>query len=195
MPASPARTATLVAVPVALLAGFLVFWSLGGLAGAPQAGASGDPQATTPVSVPAPSLDATTADACRALLAALPASVRDRRQRPVTGGAEQNAAYGDPPIVLSCGVTKPSVPQVADLIGISGVCWWPEERSDRDVYTTVDRQVPVRVTVPKVYSASAQWVATFSAAITGSLATVPAQPGTTCDDPNTTTSSALPSPR
>jgi hypothetical protein len=185
---SPARTATLVAVPIALLAGALVFWSLGGLENAPEASSSGNPQATTPVSVPAPSLDATTAEACRALLAKLPESVRDRAERPVSGGAEQNAAYGDPPIVLSCGVTRPSVPQVADLIGISGVCWWPEEQSDRDVYTTVDREVPVRVTVPKAYSPSAQWVANFSSAITGSLATVPARPGTTCSD-------TVPSPR
>jgi hypothetical protein len=150
---------------------------------------------TTPVSVPARSLDAATAEACRALLAKLPESVRDRGERPVTDGVEQNVAYGDPPIVLSCGVPKPTVPQVADLIGLSGVCWWPEEKSDGDVYTTVDRQVPVRVTVPKTYSPSAQWVVDFSAAITGSLPTLPAAPGTTCDNPTTTPSSAVPSPR
>src|SRR5438445_647277 len=85
-----------VVVLTALLAGVLVFWSLGGLDGAPRAGSSGGPQATTPVSVPVPSLDPATAEACRALLARLPGSVRDRGQRPVSGGVEQNVAYGDP---------------------------------------------------------------------------------------------------
>jgi hypothetical protein len=159
MARSPARTATLVAVPAALLAGALAFGLLGGVPSKPK------PQATGPVSVAAPPLDERAAPVCRALSRKLPDALRDRPRRPVTAGPDQNAAFGDPPIVLSCGATPGTVPKDAQLFEISGVCWFPEERPDALVWTTVDRQVPVIVTVPAAYDAAGQWVAGFSAAI------------------------------
>jgi Protein of unknown function (DUF3515) len=167
MMASPARIATLVAVPVAVLAGALVFWLLNGFTGGRGTGKphTPRPQATGTVQVAAPPLDERSATVCRALLAKLPEAVRDRPRRPVTAGPEQNAAYGDPPIVLSCGVDQPAVPQVAQLLVLSGVCWLPEERADDQVWTAVDRAVPVRVTVPKAYDPAGQWVIDFSPAI------------------------------
>ncbi len=166
MTRSPARTATLVAVPAALLAGGLAFWLLGGV---PTRTPAPGPQASGPVAVDAPHLDEGTATVCRALVAKLPDALGDRHRRPVTGGAGQNAAFGDPPIVLSCGVTAPSVPQDADLYELSGVCWFPEQRADGQVWTTVDRQVPVRVTVPKAYDPPGQWVIDFSPAVAGAV--------------------------
>lgn len=153
---SPARTATLVAVPVALLAGVLAFWLLGGFPAKPASG---------PVSVAATPLDERTATVCRALVAKLPEALGDRNRRPVTEGTEQNAAFGDPPIVLSCGIAMPSVPKDADLWELSGVCWFAEKRADGQVWTTVDRQVPVRVTVPKAYDPPGQRVVEFSPVI------------------------------
>ncbi len=43
------------------------------------------------------------AGVCRRSTAQLPATVVGRHRRPVSG-AEQNAAYGDPPITVACGV-------------------------------------------------------------------------------------------
>jgi len=100
-----ARLAALIALPVALVAGFVTFRVL-----APGGSASGDGAApgggaTTAVDVAAPSLAPRTATVCRALLAKLPATLGDLTRRPVTAGAEQNAAYGDPPVTVACGST------------------------------------------------------------------------------------------
>jgi hypothetical protein len=162
---SPARIATLIAVPAALLAGLLVFWLLGGFGGRTTPAASGTPaapQPTTPVSVAAPALNEPTATVCRALIAHLPDALRDHPRRPVTAGSEQNAAYGDPPIVLSCGTAGPAVPPDAQLLQLSGVCWYPEQRPDGTVWSAVGRQVPVLVAVPKAYQGPSQWVIDFS---------------------------------
>src|SRR5687768_9844212 len=160
---SPARIATLVAVPVAAIVGVLVFRSLGGLPGAEKP----EPPATGPVTVAAPTLDEGTATVCRALMARLPETAGGLGRRPVTG-PEQNTAYGDPPITLSCGVPRPAVPQDAQLLDIGGVCWWYEERSTEVRWTTVDRRVPVRATVPRPVAGS--WLVHLSPDM---LATVP----------------------
>ena len=205
MPSSPARTATLVAVPTALLAGVLAFWALGGFPGAAgDPGATGStgspgstgstsapaPQATGPVSVAAQPLDESTATVCRAVMAKLPASVRDRPRRPVTTGGEQTTAYGDPPIVVSCGVKAPAVRQEDFVVRLSGVCWFPEQHDGGQLWTTVDRKVAVRISVPKAYDQPSQWVVGFSATV-----------GETVDTTATTTSGCAdeagpsPSPR
>jgi hypothetical protein len=178
MARSPGRVATLVAVPAAVLAGVLVFWLLGGFpamsrsrsgsgSGSPPGSPAPSPaaQASGPVSVSPPALDERAATVCRALVAKLPDALADRARRPVTAGAEQAAAYGDPPIVLSCGGPQPQVPQDAQLFGLSGVCWFAEEKSGGQTWSTVYREVPVNVTVPKAYGQPGQWVVDFSAPI------------------------------
>ena len=172
MAASPARTATLVAVPVALLAGVLAFVLLSGAPGGKRAQPAGSPtaQATGPVPVAAPSLADPAATACRALVAKLPQTLRDRARRPVSEGTEQNAAYGDPPIVLTCGgVAAAEVPKSADLLVLSGVCWFAQDHDGAQVWTTVDREVPVSVQVPTSYEPTGQWVIGFSPAITDAI--------------------------
>jgi len=164
---SPAGTATLVAVPAALLAGVLAFWALS--SGTGEERAKPRPQASGPVEVAAPTLGERAATVCKALTTALPGAIRDRPRRPVTAGTAQNAAYGDPPIVVSCGAEQTRVPQLAQLLVLSGVCWFPEERGDDQVWTTVDREVPVRVTVPNDYDPAGQWVIDLSPAIVSAV--------------------------
>ena len=174
MARSPGRVATLVAVPIAVLTGVLVFWLMGGFpanSGSTSGSQSGSPstrpaaQASGTVSVGPPALDEHAATVCRALVAKLPASLGDRVRRPVSAGSEQAAAYGDPPIVLSCGGAQPQVPQDAQLLGLSGVCWFAEEQAGGQTWSTVYREVPVNVTVPKGYDQPSQWVVDFSAPI------------------------------
>jgi hypothetical protein len=167
-----ARAAALVALPIALLVGVLVFWLLGGFAGDGNARAhpsSARPPASGPVTVAAPALGEPAATVCRTLLTKLPDALSGRPRRPVTGGPAQNAAYGDPPIVLSCGAARPTVPQAAQLLVLNGVCWWPEQRTDRAVWTTVGREVPVQVAVPKAYEGPSQWVIDFAPAIASTV--------------------------
>ncbi|MEV6927181.1 DUF3515 domain-containing protein [Dactylosporangium sp. NPDC051485] len=161
--ASPGRIATLAALPIALVAGIAAYWALGGFpshANKPSAAA---------VPVEAPQLEPSTSTVCRALVAKLPDVLGGLSRRPVTAGGEQNAAFGDPPIVLTCGVPKPAVPADAQFMGLSNVCWFADEQRDRTVWQTVDRAVALRVVVPK--AADGSWLVHLSAPI---VATVPA---------------------
>jgi len=169
-----ARLAALIALPAAVVAGLLVFRVLGGF-GAPAAHSSGSPvpQAISPVPMAAPSLPDPAATVCRALLAALPDAVRDRKRRPVSAGPEQNAAYGDPAITLACGTGPlPSVAPTDDVFAMSGVCWYAVPGGDATAWTAIDRTVTVTVTVPNRYENSGQWANEFSGPI---VASVPAR--------------------
>jgi hypothetical protein len=161
---SPARIATFAALPVALLAGVLAFWGLGGVAES-----SKKPKSLAAVPAAAAPLDHDTAAICRALVARLPDDVGGLPRRSVTAGPEQNAAFGDPAILLSCGTAKPTIPQDAQLLGLSDVCWFAQERGEETLWQTVDRQVPLQVVVPK--TADGAWLVNLSAPI---VATVPA---------------------
>jgi hypothetical protein len=165
-----ARTATLVAVPVALLVLGVSALAFGGFGTNPPAPATG------PVTMASRSLPPETASACQLLVSKLPETVAGRARRPVAAGAEQNAAYGDPPITLECGTSTPTVGATAEVFNLaapgatSGVCWHPIDGDNRTVWTTVDRQVPVTVTVPGSREGSAQSVVPFSQAINENLA-------------------------
>jgi hypothetical protein len=174
MPADPvrrsaARVATLVAVPVAVVAGAISLWSAGVFdSAAPSAtppSASPRPQATSPVAVTARDLAPDAAAVCRLVIARLPDQVGGLNRRPVTAGAEQNAAYGEPPVMLACGATQPSFPPTAQVNRLSGVCWYAQISDSGTAWTTIDRRVPVSVTVPGPQAGSAQAVIPFSAAI------------------------------
>jgi hypothetical protein len=160
---SAARIATLAALPVALVAGLTAFWALGGFPG------RADKPSAAAVLAEAPQLAPSPATVCRALVSQLPDVLGGLARRPVTAGSEQNAAFGDPAIVLSCGVPQPAVPADAQLIGLSNVCWFPQERPDATVWHSVDRAVALSVVVPK--AADGSWLVNLSAPI---VATVPA---------------------
>lgn len=175
-----ARTATLIALPVAVLVGVLAFWLLGGFGGrggTPSASHSPSPQPTAPVAVPAPSLSASPGTVCRGLIAQLPGTIRDAKRRPVTAGPEQNAAYGQPPLTVACGVAAPKVARTATVYQLSGVCYLATKRpGGTSVWTTVDRTVPVAITVPGSYSGAGQWAAEFSDSIAGSVPSADSAP-------------------
>jgi hypothetical protein len=158
-----ARLAALVAVPVALAAGLLSAWALGGFGRPPAATPAAG--STEPVRVPDRSLSPDAAGVCRAVVADLPAAIPAGARRPVSVGSHQNAAYGDPPVLLSCGTAQPSVPPTADVSLLNGVCWYATPVEGATVWTTVDRRVPLSVTVPGSGEGSAQSVIPFSTAI------------------------------
>jgi hypothetical protein len=167
---NPRILATVIALPIALLTGVVVY-NLGTAGRSPAPTASSQPSAaaTSPVTVTATSLDSRSAVVCRALVAKLPERVHDAARRPVTAGAEQNAAYGDPPTTLTCGVPVPSFPATDDVYILDGVCWHPVQGQGVTAWTTVDREVPVAVTVPGAASGAAQWVIGFSGPIASAV--------------------------
>lgn len=172
-----ARTATLVAVPVALAVGVLSVLVLRPATPKPTASpTTAAAQATGAVTVAAPPLSDPAATACRALIAKLPDQVVNAKRRPVSAGAEQNAAWGDPPLLLACGVLMPSIELTTDVYPISGVCWVATPVSGGALWTTIDRAVPVAVTVPGSPDGSGQWVAALSPAIGTTLELAPHRP-------------------
>ncbi|KAB1912561.1 DUF3515 family protein [Micromonospora sp. AMSO31t] len=171
--------ATLVAVPVTLAVAGFTFAKLApdSPAAAPSPSASAArPQSTTPVELPAPALAERPATVCRALVSQLPATVRDLTQRPVTAGAEQNAAYGDPALTVACGGTPPIVQPTDEVWSVNKVCWHAVQEADAAVLTTVDRETPVRVRVPKQYEQPLQWVTPIADAIVASVPTAKTAP-------------------
>jgi hypothetical protein len=172
--------ATIVAVPVTLLAGLLIFTKV-----IPDtAGAAPSPSVTqpavvpaTPVQMAAPKLAARPAEVCLAVTSQLPTQVRDLAARKVSAGAEQNAAWGEPPLTVACGVAQPTmcasldragagcVPLDTELMTMNKVCWYAHEQADATTFTTMDREVPVQVTVPRQYAQAAQWANEFSDAV------------------------------
>jgi len=167
-----------IALPTAVVAGLVAYWVLGGFGGGPgRPAASPAPQTTAPVTMPAPALPDRPATVCRALLSQLPETLRDRPRRPVTAGPEQNAAYGDPAITLACGAgTRPSVDPTATVYPLSGVCWYAEPGPAATTWTTLDREVPVTVTVPNRYDSPGQWVIEFSGPVGVSIPAIASVP-------------------
>ncbi|AEV88213.1 hypothetical protein ACWT_7203 [Actinoplanes sp. SE50] len=170
--------ATAIAVPVVLIVGLVAYLQISRSttpAADPAPSASGPAVVpTTPVRVDAPELDARAAQVCLAVTSQLPARIRNLPARKVSAGPEQNAAYGEPAITVACGVTRPwmcekaddtsgtCVPLVADLLLMDQVCWYYTEGAGKTVFTTMDREVPVQVTVPATYDKRAQWANEFS---------------------------------
>jgi hypothetical protein len=113
--------------------------------------------------MPAMALDGRQSEVCRALLARMPDKVRDRHRRQVTVGSEQNAAFGDPAITLACGGETPQIAATEFVYNLSGVCWMADASGIK--WTTVDREVPIVINVPKDYDSAGQWVTAFSGAI------------------------------
>ena len=173
--------ATAIAVPVAVIVGLLIVWQV---VPAGKATPEARPTASGPVAVPttavqvaAPKLTEHAAQVCLAVTSQLPNAVRNLPARKVSAGPEQNAAYGEPPITVSCGVPQPTlcervdgghpgcVPLDATMLKMNGVCWYGQDNPATDIFTTMDREVAVQVTVPSSYEQTGQWANEFSDAV------------------------------
>jgi hypothetical protein len=159
-----ARVATLVALPVAIIVALLSLWRYGAF-DRPAAAPPTVPAPTSPVTMAATPLAPDAVEICRQVVAKLPESINGSARRPVTAGAEQNAAYGEPPLTLTCGTTQPSYGPTAELAVLGKVCWYQRPANAGTEWTTVDRKVPVTVFVPGPVGGSAQWVIPFSAPV------------------------------
>jgi hypothetical protein len=102
------------------------------------------------VDVPEPARDAATA--CAALDKALPRVLNGHDTRMTAPLSDYTAAWGDPAIVLRCGVGTPSeLTPTSQLFTVNDVDWLPVE-SDREwTFTTTGRVAFVEVVVPKLY--------------------------------------------
>jgi hypothetical protein len=158
--------ATFIAVPVAAAVLLISAFAFDGFG-------PGDPEpaATGPVTMAERELGTDAFVTCELLIADLPDTLAGKARRPVSAGSQQNAAYGDPPIMVECGTTVPPIGLTDEVFNLAppgaegGVCWYPVYGEDSTAWTTVDRTVPVTVTVPGDPDASGQSVIPFSAPV------------------------------
>jgi len=110
------------------------------------------------VSVPAPPPNAAADAPCTKLLGSLPTAI-PTSNGPISGRPAQStwtyvAAWGDPAIVLRCGVPRPAalVPNSsAPLFPVDGVTFLPVNTKTVNVFTVVDRAVYIEISVPVSY--------------------------------------------
>ena len=108
------------------------------------------------VDVPDTSVSGSEREACTSLVEALPEEVSDQPRRD-TSGNPLGAAWGDPAIVLRCGVGIPEgYDQFAACQTVDGLDWFVPtdliEDQDADVVlTTIGREPAVEVAVPSSY--------------------------------------------
>jgi len=101
---------------------------------------------------PQPTADPPGSDqaACRALVGGLPDSVDGAEN---SGRSEYAAAWGDPRIVLKCGVATPAAYRPAsEMIVVNDVSWLAEEQEHGYIFTAVGRTPQVEVYVPDTHS-------------------------------------------
>ena len=98
-----------------------------------------------------PAPDAATQAACVKVFAKLPVQLGGLAPRRTDTDSSFVAAWGNPAVVVRCGVARSAVfgtPEAAQLVEVNSVLWQPDPQRDRTVYTTVDRGVAIDVTVP-----------------------------------------------
>jgi hypothetical protein len=101
---------------------------------------------------------------CEALLADAPRRVDDQDALEVSGRIA--AAWGDPAIVLRCGVEKPaSLTPSSRCFDVNHVGWLAETTADGYLFTTIGRAFRVSVEVPKKYDPAADALADLATTV------------------------------
>jgi hypothetical protein len=101
-----------------------------------------------PVEVPPATPEAEAS--CPALMSTLPLELAGEPSRRVDSATPYAYAWGDPPIVLICGVDRPAGFVVGvSAIQIEGVQWYVDTTDpETTVWTTIDRPVYVQISLP-----------------------------------------------
>ncbi|MGH3356388.1 MAG: DUF3515 family protein [Nocardioidaceae bacterium] len=107
----------------------------------------------TAVDVDAPS---TATGQCSDLLASLPETVDGQERRDVSPEGAAAAAWGDPAILLRCGVRRPrALDADSQCAVVQSVGWFAQEQADGFRFTTIGRASNVDVFVPYDYEPAA----------------------------------------
>jgi hypothetical protein len=140
------------------------------LAGALLTGCGSDepPSTPPPVHVPVPAVDDGQRRACTSLAGALPQEIDPGvRRRAVSGDSTLTAAWGDPPVILTCGVAPADEAQ--ELLSVNGLEWSVQDTGGAVRWTTQGLPVAVAVEVPDHYANGAELVNPLAAPILRTL--------------------------
>jgi hypothetical protein len=148
-----ALIATVVTVPLVLVIALLLGGGSG--SGGPTPAPSTTVLPAVSATAPADSSSATVST-CAKVISALPLRLAglDLRRTVSNPPSSSIVAWGDPPIVLRCGVARPAAlnPSLSEqLFAVDAVLFLPQRTSQQTVWTAVDRSVYVDVAVPTSY--------------------------------------------
>jgi hypothetical protein len=121
----------------------------------PSSGAVLPPVTVTPPPNPGPG----TTSSCAQVISALPLVLdgKDLRRTVSTPATGLVQAWGDPAIVLRCGVAKPAALTPSNSTGylqLNGVLTLVTSQGDDQIYTVVDRAVFIELDVPREYASA-----------------------------------------
>jgi Protein of unknown function (DUF3515) len=103
------------------------------------------------------------AAACANLHAALPDKLEGQPRRGTEPESPLTAAWGDPAIVMRCGVGVPAAYRpTSQLYTVNGVDWLPEELTNGYLFTTMGREAGVELAVPHQHAPEINPVADLS---------------------------------
>ncbi|WP_242658486.1 DUF3515 domain-containing protein [Klenkia brasiliensis] len=140
-------------------------------------GATPSQRDDSPVEVETPEITPEADAACPALMSQLPLEVVGETSRRVDSDSPYVYAWGDPASVLVCGADAPAgfVVGGPQLIEINGVQWFVDTTDPTvNVFTGVDRTVPVQISVPS--STDAALVTALSPTIAATIPFTEPQP-------------------
>jgi hypothetical protein len=109
----------------------------------------------TPITVAAPPPNPAADAPCTTLLGALPLTLNGSAARPARSTWTYVVAWGNPAIVLRCGMPRPAAltpGSSAQTIGVDGVFWLPVVQKKQTLWTAIDRAAYIEVSVPKSYA-------------------------------------------
>jgi hypothetical protein len=115
------------------------------------------PSALPPVSAIAPPANPATAGACTKLLTALPVQLGELAPRIVHPEPDSPfvVAWGDPAVVLRCGVARPnglSAGSSKFVLVVNGVNFFESKQGTTRLFTSIDRSAYTEVDVPSSYA-------------------------------------------
>ena len=123
-----------------------------------------------PVAPPEPQPSGSAYFACANLKADLPEQVLGNNTTATTPWSSLTTAWGDPAIVLRCGVPAPAaLTPTSQLITIDGVAWFPEQLERGYLFTTYGLSLNVEVSVPSAYAPEADALTEISRSIAESI--------------------------
>lgn len=103
---------------------------------------------------------------CAELGAILPVSLGGALLRDTNPDSPGTKAWGDPAIVLRCGVAVPKAFSTASqLLTVNDVNWYPEELQAGARFTSMETIEFVEVSIPSDYDTTAEILTELSAAI------------------------------
>jgi len=129
---------------------------------------------------PDPAPEGAAAFACADLKSRLPALVLGRSTTPTTPTSTNVSAWGDPAIVVRCGVPVPAaLTPTSQLVTVNGIDWLPEQLERGYLFTTVGRAPVVEVSVPDAYRPESEALVDLSPAVAGIPLLTPSPSATT----------------